>query len=190
MKPKTKNPLTVAALALALGVSRSTIYEWRRHGAPEANDLDQWREWVGRYRANLQSASPEMARLKRRLLKAKVARAEHELSEMKERLVPLVDVHRVWGQERRRIESILLPFASEVAPLVVNQSIPDAARILKERIYETLYILAGDKPATNPSDPTTKNDARMTGENQNPNTEVSHEPKNTSSITDRSESRD
>lgn len=86
--------------------------------------------------------------LKQKLMLIKIEKAELELNETKGRLVPLIDVRRELSKLINNSKSVLLALPSSLAPQVVGLSVPDAEKLLREKIHESLNQLAEGKYGT------------------------------------------
>lgn len=88
--------------------------------------------------------------LKQKQLLIKIEAAEYELAEIKGRLVPVADVRRELAKLITNCKSVLLALPSSLAPQVVGLSVPDAEKLLREKLHESLNQLAESKYATTP----------------------------------------
>ena len=135
-------------LAGILGVTRQTIYAWRRRaGAPRPasngyHDVVAWREFVRAHDLKA-GMGPDAEVLKARKLLAEVEDRELKVSIKKGEYVPLQQVREEWTRQVGRARALLeVRFLNELPPILSGKDAvgirAELDRVLME-VYATLH---------------------------------------------------
>ncbi|MBC2593847.1 hypothetical protein H5P28_06195 [Ruficoccus amylovorans] len=144
--------LTTAAnlneLASALGVTRQSIYRWRKlEGAPEpaangTHSVIAWRQFMAANALEGGSASTDMEALKARKLLAEIEDRELRLAVRKNEYVPLEEVRLEWTtQVGKAIALMRAKFESELPPILSGLDAIGIQRELSAAIDEICTTL-------------------------------------------------
>jgi transposase-like protein len=143
----------VADLARVLGVTRQTLYAWRKKpDAPQpaangSHDVVAWRDFINKHdlKAGL---SPDAEVLKARKLLAEIEDRELRVAIRKGEYVPVEQVKEVWTTHIGKGISLLRArFENELPPLLVGLNAPDIQAKCAKAIDDVCGVLHGDTPA-------------------------------------------
>lgn len=144
---------TLTDLAKVMGVSRSTVHEWRADGLEPEPDgrysVDKGRQFhaARQMRAGLRGGT-NGAQLtnaidsKERKLKADADMAEHNLAIAQGKVVPREVVSKEWRRGVVTVKSRLLGLGRELAPVLTGRGPHEIKTIIDKRVFEILRLLA------------------------------------------------
>lgn len=112
--PKDAEELNWTAIAERLGVSRQTIYEWRRiEGTPKTPNVAEWEEWVEENRQEEPADITEVKRLVE-IEKLRKLKRENEIQEGK--TIPMEEVTAAMRVATAKWDSALTSKLDQEAP--------------------------------------------------------------------------
>jgi hypothetical protein len=153
-----KTYLSLAQIGSRLGITKQAVHKCANRNSLAKNaagkvaleDVTAALRSEQSERTQSSKTAETNAVLRQKQLLIKIEQAEHELAETKGRLVSVADVRRELAKIITNAKAVLLSLPSSLAPQVVGLSVPDAEKLLREKIHEGLNQLAEGKYAITP----------------------------------------